>query len=115
MAMKFVHRLRKRAREKSCGLGQLSGNTRSRKYGRASRAPYSITKSRSAAPWRSIPNENIVRPAISSVMRCIASRRSTGALLAACSFAIVSSVAASMCGTSVVTARGVKAGASVLR
>ena len=34
-------------------------------------SPYSITKSRSAAPWRSIPNENMVRPAISSVIRCI--------------------------------------------
>ena len=57
----------------------------------------------------------MVRPAISSVIRCIASRRSTGSPLAACSFAIVSSVAAIMCGTSVVTARGVKAGASVRR
>ena len=36
-----------------------------------------------------MPNENIVRPAISSVMRCIASRRSTGASLAARSFAMV--------------------------
>ena len=43
----------------------------------------------------------MVRPAISSVIRCIASRRSTGALLAALSLATVSSVAASMCGTSV--------------
>ena len=74
-----------------------------------------MTKSRNAAPWRSIPNENIVRPAISSVIRCIASRRSTGALLRARSFATVSSVAAIMCGTSADTARGVKAGASVRR
>ena len=62
-----------------------------------------------------MPNENIVRPAISSVIRCIASRRSTGALLAAMSLAMVSSVAASMCGISVVTARGVNAGARVRR
>ena len=41
-----VQRLRKRARAKSCGLGQLSGSSRSRKCGRASRSPYSITKSR---------------------------------------------------------------------
>src|SRR6267154_2919227 len=100
MATNCVHRLRKRAREKSCGLGQPSGNSRSRKCGRASRSPYSITKSRNAAPWRSIPNENIVRPAISSVIRCIAARRSTGALPAAFSFAIVSSVAATICGIS---------------
>ena len=45
-----VQRLRKRARAKSCGLGQLSGSSRSRKCGRASRSPYSITKSRKAAP-----------------------------------------------------------------
>lgn len=30
-----------------------------------------------------MPNENIVRPAISSVIRCIASRKSTGPWLAA--------------------------------
>jgi hypothetical protein len=62
-----------------------------------------------------MPNENIVRPAISSVIRCIASRRSTGPPTLPCSFAIVSSVTATMCGTSDATARGVKAGASVLR
>ena len=62
-----------------------------------------------------MPNENMVRPAISSVMRCIASRRSTGALEAAFSLAIVSSVAETICGISVLTARGVKAGASVRR
>ena len=38
------------AREKSCGVGQPSGNSRSRKCGRASRSPYSITKSRRAGP-----------------------------------------------------------------
>ena len=42
----------------------------------------------SVAPWRSMPNENMVRPAISSVMRCIASRRSTGRAVAARSLAI---------------------------
>ena len=64
--------------------------------GRASVSPYSITKSRSAAPWRSMPNENMVRPAISSVMRCITSRRSTGPPLAIFSLPIVSSTAAIM-------------------
>ena len=57
----------------------------------------------------------MVRPAISSVIRCITSRKSTGPLLAASSLAIVSSVTAIMCGTSDATARGVKAGANVLR
>ncbi|ODU97179.1 MAG: hypothetical protein ABT20_18705 [Rubrivivax sp. SCN 70-15] len=96
-------------------LGQPSGNTRSRKCGRASRSPYSTTKSRNAAPWRAMPNENMVRPAISRVMRCITSRRSTGPSRRASRSAMVSSIAETMCGTSVVTARGVKAGASVRR
>ncbi len=57
----------------------------------------------------------MVRPAISSVIRCMVWRRSTGPLLAPSSLAIVASVTAIMCGTSDATARGVKAGASVMR
>jgi len=57
----------------------------------------------------------MVRPAMSSASRCIASRRSTGPSRAASSAAIASSVAASMCGTSMAMARGAKAGASVRR
>ena len=37
MATNAVHRLRKRARARSCGLGHASGSSRSRKCGRASR------------------------------------------------------------------------------
>jgi hypothetical protein len=62
-----------------------------------------------------MPNENIVRPAISSVMRCMISRRSMSSPMRASSLAMVSSSTAVMCGTRFAVARGVKAGARVRR
>ena len=76
------------------------------------------TPSRSrATPRRGAPSRTRTWCARRSPASSAASPRaeSTGASLAACSLAIVSSMAAIMCGTSVVTARGVKAGASVRR
>ena len=57
----------------------------------------------------------MVRPAISSVSRCIASRRSTVSPTWLLRSLMASSIAACMCGTSIITARGENAGASVRR
>jgi len=100
-----VQRLRKKPREISCGLGQFSGNSRSRNA--AAPASYrtpSRNHARSAVAVH--PEREHGAPSDFELIRCIASRRSTGPPQAALSFAIVASVAAIICGTSVPTARG---------